>query len=386
MAFRWQATGCDRSREARSNFLDKLQEGFEKKAWRADDLSIRECACETVPDGHDWVESLRPGKGQQLYEADTVNMAMFSHITGQFLFNALMEGLQSEDFVFTPLIPEVSTKLLKGERVPGITMIGDESEVVDEGQPYPYSGVAEDWIDLPALAKRGVICPVTKEAVFSDLTGQLTERCRGVGWAVGLNIEKQAIDCLVDENRTTHRLKWKDTSYASYQTTTPWDNTTASNELVDYTDIDAATQTFSGIIDPWTNEVVSIKPDTLICTSQLELTALRIRNSTDVVVVTPGYATTGNPVETRVGNPFAGKFEVKSSNLLASRMATDTTWYYGSPKKYAKRMIAWPLQVEPAPPNSDDVFNRDIVMKFKASYMGAFAVVQPRVMTKNTVA
>jgi hypothetical protein len=165
---------------------------------------------------------------------------------------------------------------------------------------------------------------------------------------------------------------------------------------VDWTDIDLANQTLNGIIDPWTGEPVAITADTLICTKQLEMTALRIRNASEITVSsgtithTGGYPTSGNPEEThsltatRLANPVGGAFTVMTSRLLAARLGTDTTWFYGSPRKYAKYMENWPITVTQAPAGNSDDFNRDVVSKFKCSERGQYVVVQPRVMTTCT--
>ena len=359
-----------------------LQEGFTKKLFKPDDFSIRELAETLVDDGREWVEGMGPGKSSQFFEAGAVQTGVFTSITGQIFYNSVLEGFTLPEFVISQLIPVQTGAEINGERIAGVSQIGDQAEVVDESMPYPMVGVSEDWIDSPATQKQGLICGVTREAVYADKTGQLMQRCRDVGYALGLTYEKAAIDCVIDENTTRHRYRWRNTSFATFQATTPWINT-QTNALVDWTDIDNANQLFNAILDPMTGEPVLLKPDTLICTQQLEMTAKRIRNATEITVVTPGFATTGNPTETRVANPMQGAFEVVTSPLVAARLATDTSWFYGDPRKAFVFMECWPLSVEQAPTTSEDNFKRDIVSQYRADRRGAYFVREPRRMNRN---
>ena len=359
-----------------------LQEGFTKKLFKPDDFSIRELAETLVDDGREWVEGMGPGKSSQFFEAGAVQTGVFTSITGQIFYNSVLEGFTLPEFVISQLIPVQTGAEINGERIAGVSQIGDQAEVVDESMPYPMVGVSEDWIDSPATQKQGLICGVTREAVYADKTGQLMQRCRDVGYALGLTYEKAAIDCVIDENTTRHRYRWRNTSFATFQATTPWINT-QTNALVDWTDIDNANQLFNAILDPMTGEPVLLKPDTLICTQQLEMTAKRIRNATEITVVTTGFATTGNPTETRVANPMQGAFEVVTSPLIAARLATDTSWFYGDPRKAFVFMECWPLSVEQAPTTSEDNFKRDIVSQYRADRRGAYFVREPRRMNRN---
>lgn len=369
-------------RQACQHLREALTKGHLKPA----DFSIRELFETQVEDGRELAESFHPGKrGTDLLEAGgaAVDTSNFSNIYNQIAYSAVLEAFQDEEYVFTKLIPSQPTKH-DGERIPGMAKIGDEAEIVDEGQPYPLAGVSEDYIDTPNTLKRGLEVDVTKEAIFFDKTGLLLKRCSDVGLWLGLNKEKRAIDCLIDENTTTHRYKWRGTTYASYQTTTPYDNVTATATLVDWTDLDEAEQTLAGILDPFTGEPIVNTPVDMVVTRQNLWTAQRIVNATEITVVTPGYATTGNPTETRAGNPVR-RLNIHSSQQLAARMATDTTWYVGTISKYAKYMENWGLQVLQSDSNSEVGFTRDIVARYRADERGAYVVVEPRVMTKCTV-
>lgn len=317
----------------------------------------------------------------------SVNTSHFLNITGQITYASVLEKYMDEDFVFSAKIPTRPASVLDGEKIAGVTRLGDEAVVRREGDPYQLAGVGEDWIFTPPVVDRGFIVPVTWEAIFADRTGQLLERCGEVGTFLGVNKEKRAIDCVIDENTTAHRYNWRGTVIATYGNnsgTHTWDNLEASNALVDWTDIDNADQLFNQMVDPYTGEPIMIDPKHLVVTKSLEKVAMRIRNATEVTVTTPGYATSGNPSRTTAANPVGGKFDVVTSRLLASRLATDTTWFYGDISKAFAYMQAEPLSVVQAPTNNKDEFERRIVAQYRANERGAYVTINPRYMVTCT--
>jgi hypothetical protein len=318
-----------------------------------------------------------------------VTTAAFQNISGQIVYSTVLERYKSEEFVFKDMIPEVTATILGGEKIAGITELGDISKVRKEGDPYDVAGVSEDWIFTPAIPDRGRIVPITWEAIFDDRTGQLAEVAGDVGYWLGYGEEVLAIDCFVDENVTTHRYNWRGTSIATYGDNSgshTWDNLAASNGLVDWTDIDAAEQVFNGLTNPYTGTPIMIEPTHIVVTKQLEQTARRIVSATEIRVATPGYATSANPTQTNMANPYANKYQILTSRLLASRMATDTTWFLADPKKLAKRMVAEPLSVVQAPSGTATEFHNRIVTQHRANKRYAHVVVQPRASVQSTVA
>jgi hypothetical protein len=368
-------------------FFDEFGEALRRKQVVADEFSIRALFEQFVPGGREMVDSWSPrhGGGQStllLEEAGAVTSGAFSRISGQLMYSAILDAFRSEQFVFSSLVRTIPTQF-SGEKLAGISRIGDEAEIVGEGRPYPQVGVSEDYIETPATTKRGLIVSLTKEAVFYDRTNVLMQRCREVGEFLGLNKEKRIIDCVIDENATAHRYKWKGTTYATYQASSPWINVTATNALVDWTNVDKAEQTMANLVDPYTGEPILVTPRHLVVTRQLLYTARRVVNATEIRVNTPGYATSGNPTETVTTNPVVG-YQIVSSILLAARMATDTNWFVGDIGRAFAYMENWPISVVQAPSNSEVEFTQDIVMRWKASERGAAATLEPRYMHKST--
>ncbi|MEQ8788873.1 MAG: hypothetical protein RIC55_21355 [Pirellulaceae bacterium] len=360
-------------------FWSDLREALDKKQLRPTDFSIRQLFEAFVEEGRELADSFSPrqGGGVALLEA-AVDTSAFSNISGQVVFTAVMEAFESEAFVFSSLVQTIPTQF-NGEKIPGVGRLGDVAEPIGEGAAYPQVGLNEDWIETPETTKRGFIVPVTKEAIFFDRTNLLLQRAAEVGEFLGLNKEKRVLDCVIDENAAEHRYKWRGTTYATYQSSAPWDNVTTANALDDWTSIDAAEQTLNGITDPNTGEPVLVTPTHLIVAPRNLHAARRIVSATEIQSSAGGDQTmvTRNPIDS---------YQIASSRLLASRMADDTDWFLGNPRKAFAYMQNWPVTVIQAPSNSEAEFTQDIVVRFKASERGAAATLEPRVMTRCTAA
>ncbi len=377
--------------ESEYRLWESFTEGLETKQIDLNRVSIRGLFEEFIPGGREIVDSWNPrhgGGGISLTEAaGAIDTALFSNITGQVVYNRILQAFAAEEYVFSKIVPNVPTQF-NGEKIAGISRIGDEAQVVPEGRPYPLVGVSEDYIQTPQTLKRGMIDALTKEAVFFDRTGVLLARCGEVGEFLGLNKEKRLIDAVLDQNVTTHRYNWKGTTYATYQSAAPWINLIASgNTLTDWTSIDAAEQVLASIRDPWTGEPIMIQPKDLIVARGKLYTARRIVTATEIAVVTPGFATSGNPTRTMTPNPIQG-YRIISSQLLGARMSLAsepaTDWFIGDVARAVNYMENFPLTVVQSPTNSEAEFQRDIVIQWKASERGAAAVVEPRVLVRSS--
>jgi hypothetical protein len=369
-------------------FIEEFSEAVQKDKDLRHRISFRRLLEEFVDGGREIVDSWNPEFGgagavrlDTLMEGGTaVTSGVFGTITGQIIYTEVMKAFEDEAFVFSPIVPNVPTKF-NGEVIPGIGRMGDVAEVIPEGRPYPRAGLSEDYIQTPLTQKRGLMIDLTREAVFFDRTSLLIERAAELGRWLGYNKELRLINAFIDENATVHRYNWKGTSYATYQTATPWDNTTASNALVDWTDIDNAEQTLAAILDPNTGTPILNTPKDLVVTRQLLYTAKRIVSATEIRLGDGASATT----QTISSNPITN-YRIVSSQLLAAQLATDTDWFLGDIARQLRYMENFPLQVEQAPVGSGDMWERDIAMSWKAGERGAAVVVEPRVTTKNTVA
>lgn len=358
--------------------VSHLREALDERHLAPDSFSLRELFEALVPDGREAVRMLDPrqdGNTINLLEANSaVDTSAFSNITGQIVYSAVLQAAQNPMFIGDSLCTTIQTRF-NGERIPGIGQIGDKAETVDEGQPYPFVGLNEDYIDTPATTKRGMIVPVTKEAVFFDRTNLVLTRAADVGKWLGLNKEKRIISVVTG---ITNNYKWKGTTYNTYQTTTPWINDKTSSALVDWTDIEILLLLFDAITDPNTSEPIIVVPNTLVVPSALLITAQRILNAPQMRFGDGASNTT----QYEMKNVLAGRYNIVSSPYVKSVSTDADNYYFGDPKQAFAYMENWPITVVQAPPNSDAEFNRDIIAQYKCSERGVAAVVEPRAMCR----
>lgn len=362
-----------------------LQEAFREGDLKPEDVSIRDLAEALIPDGHQWVRQLDPRNmsGVNLLEAgDGVDITAFLNVTGQVVYSKIMESFSQESFVASKLVDTIPTRL-DGEKIPGITRVADDVEAVHPGMPYPNLGFGEDYVETPSTTKHGFIVPVTREAIFFDRTHLVLQRAAEVGEVLGLNKEKRLLDLIIG---STNNYNANGTSYDTYQTSSPWVNSLASNELTDWTNVDAAEQLFAEILDPHTGEPVLVQANTVLVMPAYRLAAHRVFNATDI-----SYTGSGQETTTNAANPL-GNYQVEASRLAYRRViasgeaAADAKkwWFLGDFRRAFAYMENWPITVTQAPPNSEAEFTNDIVIRFKASERGAAAVLNPRYVVKST--
>ncbi|MCA9239022.1 MAG: hypothetical protein KDA37_02430 [Planctomycetales bacterium] len=280
------------------------------------------------------------------------------------------------------LVDTIPTRL-DGEKIPGATRVADEVDEVGPGMPYPSLGFGEDYIETPATAKRGFIVPVTREAVFFDRTNLVLSRAAEVGEVLGLNKEKRLLDLLVG---VTNNYVANGVAYDTYQSAAPWVNELAGNELVDWTNVDAAEQLFADMIDPATGEPVLLGATSVLVMPAYRHAAHRVFNAASIV-----YAGAGSETSTTAANPL-GDYTVEESRLAYRRVvasgvaAADAKkwWFLGDFRRAFAYMENWPITVTQSPVGSEADFTNDIVLRFKASERGAAAVLNPRYVVRCT--
>ena len=348
---------------------------------RPNEFSLRKLFTSTVANGYEALQMLDPRNEVEATEA--VDSSFFSKITGQIIYSQIHQAYENEAFVFSRLIPNVPTPFLDGEKIPGMTRIGDEAETVGEGQQYPEAGFSDEYTETPRTDKRGLIVSVTREAIFTDRTGLILGRASEVGEWLGLNKEKRLIDVAIG---ATNNYKRNGTASNTYQTSTPWIND-QSNELVDWNDIEASWLLLRGMTDPNTGEPIMIMGSNVVVAPAKAFTASRLLSATEV------RHTTNTNTQTLSSNPVAGLgISLDNSELFRSRVESQLSvsaansklyWLHGDFRKAFAYMEAFPLTTAQAPTNATLAFDRDIVARYKASERGVAAVKDPRYVIRN---
>lgn len=356
-----------------------LMEAIEEGHLRPEDFSIRDLFEGLVEDGAAIVQTFNPqqaGGTINLLEAgNAVDSSIFSNITGQIVYSRLLEAFEDEMFIGDQVSTTVPTPF-NGEKIAGISKIGDQALVVDEGAKYPTVSVNEDFIETPQTTKRGMIVPVTKEAIFFDRTGMIMKQVGEVGQQLGINKEKRILDVVLG---IVNNYKRKGVATDTYLTSGAYVNDVTSNPLVDWTDVQVAELLLDSIVDPNTGEPVIVVPNVIIVPSALKYAAKRVVSATEIRF---GETDNAAGTQTLAGNPVEN-YTIISNRFVKQRTSSLTKWFLGDPKRAFNYMENWPITVTQAPVNSEAEFAQDIVARFKASERGAAAVVEPRVMTRN---
>jgi hypothetical protein len=381
---RYEAAGRDGNERI---FYSDLREALKEKQLTPQDFSIARLFEEFVEDGYSLRRQFNPAyhDGANLLEAGgPVVSTAFANITGQIFFSTVMAAFDDPVLIWKDLCTVKPTSF-DGEKIPGISGIGDEAETIGEAKPYPYAGVSESWVETPSTIKRGFIIGVTKEAVFFDQTGLLLDRVSRVAQSMAINKEKRIVDVAIGASDIYSRNG--NTGIAVYgdnSGTHDWDNLRAGCALTDWTDIEEAELLFDGLTDPDTGEPINVIPDTIIVATAKKHTARQITNAT------LQHVDTASAVYRTTYAPQMNQYKVLTNQYVGVRLAADsglnTTWYIGQPKKAFAYMENWGPTVQISNENSEASFTHDIVTRYKISERGAAAIVEPRYMVKCTAA
>jgi hypothetical protein len=338
--------------------------------------------------------------------AGAVSTAAFAAVNKAFAYTAFLEPYSYPEFVFTRLIPTTTLPQgsLKYLEVPGITNIGDETDVVEEGDNYPVAGVTDNIIRTPEVVKKGLKVEVTKEAIFFDRTGQVVQQCRDVGKALALKREKRCISAVVDAGESKangyYRYRWGKSNTGGFATiatfgdnsgTHSWDNLAASNAFTSFANMNTAWQKAMDMTDPFTGERIYFQPKHLVVGPSLAFNVPQVM-AANITTAVGGYPTTGNPTRAEFTNPvntIVGPLTpVGTSSMMYEDINTAasaaTTWYLGDLTAAFGYLEAWAPRVDSMSTGTQVDFDRDIVMQFKVSEMGTYFVREPRAVVRCT--
>ena len=114
------------------------------------------------------------------------NTNAFTAVVAGLLEVSVLEGWQNPEFIADQLMPCESTKMFDGRKVIGTTRVGDVAEERLPSMPTKRVQFGERWITQPRTVENALACEVTQEAVFLDLTGEVTQQANSLGRVVGL--------------------------------------------------------------------------------------------------------------------------------------------------------------------------------------------------------
>lgn len=397
--------------------LHKIQECFEKRLLAVKDFSLKELAEAflgrdaesrfnhemhklSVRGGGAWTRT-REDKDSWFSERDiqeageAIDVSAFAAITGQLFFNKILQGWENAVMIGESLVTNMPTRL-DGERMPWIGHAVSEGQAINPGMPYPETAWGQRYIDTPHATKEGEIISLTKEAVFFDLTGQMMKGAEELGKRLGYNKEKQILRTVMGIDNSYSLNGAAANTYQTSAGASPntYINSQASTPLVDWTSIQNYYILAANILDPDTKNPIITKPKQLLVMPAMFMTAKRIVAATQVRSTFPAFqasaAAPGN-VQMISDSPLPDTLEVLSSSIALqlllgpgglSATQANNNWWIGDFAESFYWMENWPFTIQQAPANNIKDFEQDIVMRWKGSFRGTPAVIDPRYVQK----
>lgn len=340
------------------------------------------------------VAAAMAGAGLNLREASDpvmpsafANINAFTAVVTGLLEVSILEGWENPDFIGEQLMPDEPSKVFEGRKVIGTARIGDLAEERLPGMPTKRVKFGERWIEQPRTVENAMACEVTQEAVFLDLTGQVTQECNNLGEWLRYRKELRQIDAFIG---VTNTYKYKGTSYNTYQTASTWDND-FSNELLHESDFEEVLIKFRDMTDQETGTRVMINPNTVLVNRGKVRTAAAILGPTAIATEYRSNDSAGTPMSIRTSEPFyKNKYKLLESPLVYERcdaadgLNLSTTnaekywWVFEQGKRTIVYVSNWPLRVQQGAPGQVDMIDRGVVQYVKADERGVPMWIEPR--------
>lgn len=364
-------------------------------------LSLRGLAEATM--GEDWDSRLRLGaamlqRGANLQEAGSaaIDVSAFSNITGQLLVDRIRDIYDAPQFIGDKLfeIAPVVGGNLGTHREPWLSDIKDDPGLLQPQQEYPESEFIEQYIDLPAVEKRGERCSISLEMITADKTKQAMMRAERVGFRLRYNREERQLKVVAG---IVNNWKYVGTTYNTFLTTGLYVNKVASNQITDYRGVAAIELLFSNMVDFVTGKAIQIDPTKMmiLCVPsklpelKIALHAARTRGGQYPTSSAPTNALAeyeGVPLINDVDYPLMSSvilYHLLVDAVAAGGQAISATnakeyVFMGNFQKAFVYREVMPFTTAQAPPGNPEEFLRDIVVQVKAMEWGVAAVQNPQ--------
>lgn len=369
------------------------------------DLSIRALAEGIM--GESWHERYRHGcyhLQMGLRESSAaVDVSAFSNITGQLLVDRIRENYDNPQFIGDSLfeIAPVTGGNLGLHREPWLSEPRNGPSILQPQQEYPETDFIEQYIDLPALEKRGEKCSISMEMIFADKTKQAMKQAEGIGRRVRYDREVRQLKVVAG---IVNNWVYMGTAYNTYSTNNGlYVNDIGSNTILDYKGVASIELLFSNMTDFVTGLAVLVDPAGMQIlhvpykTPELKIALHAARTRAG------GYGTAAGNTQQEIDEvPLINDVDyplMKSAILW--HILTDSTasggqgytaangkeiLFMGHFKKAFVYREAMPFTTAQAPPGNPAEFNQDIAVQVKAMEWGVAGVQDPRQVCRSYLA
>lgn len=387
------------------------------------DFSLRELTEELIEGGREFVRLDKPtrrvrgifeaapanrlGAGartaRQVFEAstDAVGADSFTEISGQLLWTDILKAIELENLIGDKLCSIFPSKIVKEEKIPGVTADADFSEEVPARQPFPLLGMTDAVVEIPRAKVHGAIIGLGWEVVQGNETAMIIEEASRIDVRLAVQREKMILRTalgLVENDYCRNNVRRNTYGIAT-------ENHYFLNEddaaLADYSDLIEAEMPLRNMRDPATGEPMLVSPKVMVQAPTAQWVGRRLLNSTELrtgnVTAAPGYQTReGNPIPYQlelVGNEYVpvliqecatiggytagdGPGGIKTGATVYGVAAA--YWYLGDFKKAIVWKELHALDLETAPVNNEAQWRRNIWLQWKTWFSGTAGAREPR--------
>ena len=311
-----------------------------------------------------------------LFEA--TDSSAFPTITGALINRYIQDAYNLEYGVGMQLVTRIPASK-RDDVIVGFSE-ADGVKEVPEGMEYEESAFGEKY-HMIRTRKFGRIVALTAEMVRFDQTGQMEQRARRVGELAKVKQEEIIFDAVLEKSSSGLYAAWRPggTSTALYSDTStdPYSNSTFdnvnTNNLVDESDLQENLALLGAAKDEKDNPI-TVTPSHVLTSPAKIMTARKLMRSGSDTRATYNQG---------IVNPFQGMFDPVASQWVTTTLSS-VYWLLGDFRKQFVYPEVFPLQTFMARPGNDDEFKRDIVMAFKARFMGGCGAISNRYVVRST--
>jgi len=376
---------------------------------RASEVSIRALA-EAIH-GRDFVEEYyHPSGGfdfgdRHLLEAAIdptafLNISAFNLSVAGLVNAQIMERFNAPEYIGRNLVSVKPTNQNGHKRIAParISPVSKAAKGRLPGETHGEVGFGEMYQSTPETIEQALKVPVTREAVYFDLTAQVNETAGEVGDELAYGQEKDIADTVLGVTGLASRYNFNGTTYETYQATSPWAND-LSNAFVDVTSVDTARQQFVGMTDPATGREIQVNALDLLCMPAKELVMRNQLFGPNVQIGTqqsagnfPTYYTMSANQINAVGRgtyrliPLTAIWynrALAADGLALSAANAQKYWYSGDFARAFEWQENWPLTPWNASADELTMKDRGLVAVFGANYRGTMFVKEARYTQRN---
>lgn len=350
--------------------------------------------------GEGWSERYRKGcmhLQQGLRESSAaVDVSAFSNITGQLLVDRIRDNYDSPKFIGDKLfeIAPVTGGNLGLHREPWLSRVRHDPGLLNPQQHYTETDFIEQYIDLPALEKRGLKCSISMEMIFADKTKQAMNRADDIGFRLRYNREERQLKVIIG---VVNNWNYMGTGYNTYSTSNGlYINEKSGNTITNYQGVAELELLFSNMTDFVTGKAILVDPAGMQIlhvpykTPELKI-ALHAARTRAGAYPTSGATNAQQEIDSvplinDVDYPLLNSAILwhlltdsvaAGGQAMTAANAKEHIWMGHFKKAFIYRE-AMPFTTAQAPPGNPAEFDQDIAVQVKAMEWGVAAVQDPR--------